>query len=102
MVGLAHHHRSGVDPLDHWIEHARIETSRFLPREDCRLRPSATNKRHLRRCGERKEGLQVSSIQNGAMHLAFQLIAGKIVKKNRPMQVTSFIVDLAGKCVEGM
>jgi hypothetical protein len=36
------------------------------------------------------------------MHLYFHLINGKIVRKNRPMQVTGFVVDLVGKCVEGM
>jgi hypothetical protein len=32
----------------------------------------------------------------------FQLIAGKLVRKNRPTQVTGFVVDLAGKCAEGL
>jgi hypothetical protein len=36
------------------------------------------------------------------VHLAFQLIAGKLVRKNHPTQVTRFVVDLVGKCVEGM
>jgi hypothetical protein len=36
------------------------------------------------------------------MRLAFQMIAGKLVRKNRPTQVTGFVVDLAGKCVEGL
>jgi hypothetical protein len=36
------------------------------------------------------------------VHLAFQLIAGKLVQKNRPTQVTGFFVDLVGKCVEGI
>jgi hypothetical protein len=36
------------------------------------------------------------------MHLACQLITGKLVRKNRPTQVTGFVVDLAGKCVEGV
>jgi hypothetical protein len=36
------------------------------------------------------------------VRLACQLIAGKLVKKNRPTQVTGFVVYLAGKCVEGM
>jgi hypothetical protein len=36
------------------------------------------------------------------VRLAYQLIAGKIVRKNRPTHVTEFMVDLAGKCVEGM
>jgi hypothetical protein len=36
------------------------------------------------------------------VHLACQLIAGKLVRKNKPMQVTRFVIDLAGKCVEGL
>jgi hypothetical protein len=36
------------------------------------------------------------------VHLAYQLIAGKIVRKNLPTQVTGFVVNLARKCVEGM
>jgi hypothetical protein len=36
------------------------------------------------------------------VHLAFQLIVGKVVRKNHPTQVTGFMVDLIGKCVEGM
>jgi hypothetical protein len=31
-----------------------------------------------------KWGYKVASIQNGAMHLAFQLIASKLAKKNKP------------------
>jgi hypothetical protein len=34
--------------------------------------------------------------------LAFQLIAGNLVRNNRPTQVTTFVVDLAGKCTEGL
>jgi hypothetical protein len=49
-----------------------------------------------------KRGYKVASIQNGTVHLDHQLIIGKIVRKNRPMQVTSFIFDLAGKCIEGL
>jgi hypothetical protein len=36
------------------------------------------------------------------VHLACQLITGKLVRKNRPTQVTGFVVDLTGKCVEGL
>jgi hypothetical protein len=36
------------------------------------------------------------------VHLTFQLIAGKIVRKNHPTQVTRFVVDFVGKCMEGM
>jgi hypothetical protein len=34
--------------------------------------------------------------------LPCQLIVGNIVRKNRPTQVTGFVVDLTGKCVEGL
>jgi hypothetical protein len=47
-------------------------------------------------------GYKVASIQSGTVHLACQLIAGKLVRKNRPTQVTGFVVDLAGKCAEGL
>jgi hypothetical protein len=47
------------------------------------------------------QGYKVASIQN-CLHLAYQLIAGKFVRKNRPTQVTGFVVDLIGKCVEGI
>jgi hypothetical protein len=46
-----------------------------------------------------EKGMQeynVSSIQNDVVHLACQLIVGKLVRKNRPMQVTGFVIDLAG------
>jgi hypothetical protein len=49
-----------------------------------------------------KRGYKVASIQDGAMHLAFQLIAGKLVRKNKPTQVTGFVINLTGNCVEGM
>jgi hypothetical protein len=43
-----------------------------------------------------KRGYKVASIQNGVMRLIFQLITGKLVRKNIPTQVTGFVVDLAG------
>jgi hypothetical protein len=49
-----------------------------------------------------KRGYKLASIQNDTMHLACQLIIGNIVKKNRSTQVTRFVVDLAGKCIEGL
>jgi hypothetical protein len=49
-----------------------------------------------------KQGYKVTSIQDGIVHLTCQLIVGKLVRKNHPTQVTGFMVDLAGKCVEGM
>ena len=36
------------------------------------------------------------------MCLSCQLIVFNIVRKNHPTQVTGFVVDLAGKCMEGM
>jgi hypothetical protein len=49
-----------------------------------------------------KRGYKVASIQDGAVRLSYQMIAGNLFRKNRPMEVTGFIVDLAGKCVKGM
>jgi hypothetical protein len=48
------------------------------------------------------QGYKVASIQSGIVHLTCQLIAGNLVRKNRPTQVTGFVVDLAGKCAEGL
>jgi hypothetical protein len=45
---------------------------------------------------------KVASIESGAMHLACQLIAGKLVQKNQPTQISGFAVELAGKCLEGL
>jgi hypothetical protein len=47
-------------------------------------------------------GYKVASIQRGTMCLACQLITDKLVRKNRPTQVTGFLVDLTGKCAEGL
>jgi hypothetical protein len=47
-------------------------------------------------------GYKVASIHNDTVHLECQLIAGNLVRKNIPTQVTGFVVDLAGKCVEGL
>jgi hypothetical protein len=47
-------------------------------------------------------GYKVASIQSGAMILACQLITGKLVRMNRPIQVNGFVVDLARKCIEGL
>jgi hypothetical protein len=49
-----------------------------------------------------KRGCKVASIQNGAEHLSFHLITGKIVRKNKPMQIMRLVVDLVGKCIEGL
>jgi hypothetical protein len=47
-------------------------------------------------------GYKVASIQNGVVCLACQLIIRKLVRKNRPTQVTGFVVDLVEKCLEGL
>jgi hypothetical protein len=49
-----------------------------------------------------KRGYKVASIQNGAVRLACQLIAGNIVRKNKPTQVMEFVADLVRKCIEGL
>lgn len=49
-----------------------------------------------------KRGYKVTSIQNGALHLACQLIVGKIIRKNISMHITGFVIDLTWKCIEGM
>jgi hypothetical protein len=45
-------------------------------------------------------GLQGNLYPESCNFLACQLIAGKLVRKNWPTQVTEFVVDLAGKCTE--
>jgi hypothetical protein len=47
-------------------------------------------------------GYKVASIQSGVECLSCKLIAGNIVRKKRPTQVTGFIFDLVGKCTEGL
>jgi hypothetical protein len=49
-----------------------------------------------------KRGYKVASIYNGEVCLSCQILTGKIVRNNLPTQVTGFVVDLAGKCLEGM
>jgi hypothetical protein len=48
------------------------------------------------------QGYKVVSIENATMCLSCQLIAGKLVRKNKPTRVTGFVVDLGGKCAEGL
>jgi hypothetical protein len=47
-------------------------------------------------------GYKVASIESGIVCLTCQLIARKLVCKNRLTQVFGFVVDLTGKCVEGL
>ena len=52
--------------------------------------------------GKGVSSYKVASIESGVVCLACQLITGKMVHKNRPTQVSGFVVDLAGKCTEGL
>jgi hypothetical protein len=47
-------------------------------------------------------GYKVTFIDSGAVRLAYHMITGKVVHKNRQTQVSGFVVDLTGKCVEGV
>jgi hypothetical protein len=47
-------------------------------------------------------GYKVASIESGIVHFTCQLTARNLVCKNRPMQVSDFVVDLAGKCTKGL
>jgi hypothetical protein len=60
VAGQTHHRRSGVDPSDHQIKHARTEPTRILCREGCRSCPGIENQIHLWRSGKREAGLQGS------------------------------------------
>jgi hypothetical protein len=48
------------------------------------------------------QGYKVTSIDSGTVCLTCHMIVGKLVRKNRLMQVFGFVVDLVGKCVEGV
>jgi len=47
-------------------------------------------------------GYKVASIQIDTVRLSCQLIKRELVHKNRPTQVTGFVVYLAGKCTKGL
>jgi hypothetical protein len=96
-----------VDTPDHKNEHAgtrpsRIIPSTVLPRKASNYSLSQQIKEAYNEVEKGKRGYKVASIQDGAVCLDFQLIAGNIVRKNRPTQVTRFMVDIIGKCMEGM
>jgi hypothetical protein len=48
------------------------------------------------------QSYKVASIHYDVVHLECQLIVGNIVRKNRPTHVIGFVIDLVGKCVEGV
>jgi hypothetical protein len=80
----------GLDPQD------------FYPRKDADRTLAQCIKETYGDVEKGKRGYKVASIQNGAVRLAFQLITSKLIRKKRPTQVMGFIIDLAGKCIEGM
>jgi hypothetical protein len=47
-------------------------------------------------------GYKVASILIHVACLSCQMIDGNLVRKNRPTQCIDFVVDLAGKCAEGL
>jgi hypothetical protein len=47
-------------------------------------------------------GYKVASIESSTVCLTCQLTTGKMVRKNRPTQVSGFVIDLARKCAEGL
>jgi hypothetical protein len=47
-------------------------------------------------------GYKVASIHSGIVHLSYDLIVGNLVRNNQLTQVTGFVVDLVGKCMEGL
>jgi hypothetical protein len=101
MVKPLYHSRFDVDQSDHRAKHARHPQD-FYPKKtaDCALAQRIKDTYNDVEKGTR--GYKVDSIQSGAVCLACQVIAGKLVQKNRPTQVTGFVVDLAGKCAEGL
>jgi hypothetical protein len=51
---------------------------------------------------EGARGYKVASIESCVVRLTCQLIAGNMVRKNQPTQVSGFVVDLIGKCAKGL
>ena len=49
-----------------------------------------------------QRGYKVNAIDNETFRFACPLLDGNLARKNQPTQVTGFVIDLAGKCVEGM
>jgi hypothetical protein len=86
----AHHCGSDTDPPYHRTKHVGIRPSTVLPREDY----GGVEKGN--------ERYKVASIEYGTVHLSFHVIIRNIIRKNCPRHVTRFVVDLAGKCLEGM
>jgi hypothetical protein len=79
-----HHRRSDVDPSDHRLSMQGPDPQDFYPGKatDCALMQKIKDTYDDVEKGKR--GYKVASIQNGIVHLAFQLIVGKLVWKNRP------------------
>jgi hypothetical protein len=91
--------------LIHWIIGLSMEgpePQEFYPGKVADRTLAQTIKDSYDNIEKGKWGNKVASIQNDTVCLAFQLIIGKLVWKKRPTQVMGFVVDLAGKCVEGI
>jgi hypothetical protein len=97
-----YHHRCYVDPSDHWIKHQGSDPQEFYPGKAADRALTQRIKDTYGDVEKGKRGYKVASIQNGTVHLACQLIVGNIVRKNKPMQFTRLVVDLIGKCIEGL
>jgi hypothetical protein len=97
-----HHCGFDADLSHHRTEHAGTRPSKVLSREGCRSLPGTGTKEYYGDVEKGRGGYKVASIQYGIVCLACQLIAGKLIRNNHPTQVTGFVVDLGGKCVEGM
>jgi hypothetical protein len=102
MVEPPHHSGSNFDQSDHRAKHAGPQPIDFYPEKTANCALTQRIKDMYEDVEKGMQGYKVASIQNGAMHLACHLITGKLVCKNRPTQVTGFVVNLAGKCTEGL
>jgi hypothetical protein len=91
--------RITVDPtLIHQISGLNMkgpDPHHFYPRKASNLFLAQCIKEAYGKVEKGKRGYKVASIQDGT-------VDGKIVRNNYPTQVTGFMVELIGKCVEGM
>jgi hypothetical protein len=90
------------DQSDHRAKHAGPDPQEFYPGKTTDRALAQRIKDTYGDVEKGTRGYKVASIQSDTMRLSCQLIAGKLVHKNRPTQVTGFVVDLAGKCAEGL
>jgi hypothetical protein len=89
VAGQTHHHRSDTDPSDHRLSMQGPDPQEFYPGKVADRALAQRIKDTYGDVEKGKRGYKVASIQN-AICLACQLIIGKLVRKNRPTQVTRF------------